>query len=336
MPRKKICLIYTGGTLGMVPSDRGYVPSTELDRLMAAKMPELGTEAMPDFELRRYDPPIDSANAAPEHWYVLAEMIAGLEAGVDGVVVIHGTDTLAYSASALSFLLAECEKPVILTGAQIPLHEVRNDAHGNLLSAMLLAALGQATEVCVCFGPRLLRGNRTTKVRSTALDAFDSPDHPPLADLGTEIRFRDATLPPRPAWLVRPDYRDIDIAVLPIFPGVKPGLLESVLASGVRGLVLESYGAGTAPDRDRALMRAIRDAVDAGIVVVSVSQCLEGRVSLGTYAAGQALADAGVIGGHDMTREAAFTKLHCLTALGFDSDTVRLRLRRNLRGELTP
>ena len=336
---KGVCVIYTGGTLGMVPSAQGYVPATDLDRLLAAKMPELTAAGMPRCELVDYGPPIDSANVLPAFWFALAERVAELEADYDGVVIIHGTDTLAYTASALSFLLARVAKPVVLTGAQIPLAEIRNDAHANLLSAILIASLGRTSETGVVFGRRLLRANRTTKIRSTALDAFDSPGYPPLAELGTEIRFREVTEAPpaEPAsWFDRPAYRPTNVAVLPVFPGLRADVVTAVVEAGLEGLVLECYGLGTAPDRDDDLMGAIREAVDGGVVTVAISQCLEGSVSLRTYAAGSALADCGVISGFDMTREAAFTKLHYLFARGLARDEVARRMQQNLRGELSP
>ena len=337
--RKGVCIIYTGGTLGMVPSAQGYVPATNLDRLLAAKMPELQAEDMPRHELVEYSPLIDSANVTRRFWYELSEKVEDLQADYDGFVIIHGTDTLAYTASALSFLLAHMAKPVVLTGAQIPLCEIRNDAQANLLAAILVAALGRTSGASVVFGRRLLRANRTTKVRSTALDAFESPAFPPLADLGTEIRFRDVNEPRTvvPAsWFARPAYRPQNIAVVPIYPGMPPDVVKALADTGLQGLILECYGMGNAPDADKPLLRAIREAVESGTVIAAISQCLEGNVSLRTYAAGSALADCGVISGFDMTREAAFTKLHYLFARGLPPDEVARRMQENLRGELTP
>ena len=336
---KGVCIIYTGGTLGMVPSAQGYVPSQNLDRLLAAKMPELQSEGMPRHELIEYGPLIDSANVTRRFWYELSERVESLQSDYDGFVIIHGTDTLAYTASALSFLLARMNKPVVLTGAQIPLFEIRNDAQANLLAAILVAAMGRTSGASVVFGRRLLRANRTTKIRSTALDAFESPGFPPLAELGTEIRFRDLneahTVVPA-SWFERPAYRPQNIAVVPIYPGIQPGVVRALVETGLQGLILECYGMGNAPDADEALLRAIREAVESGTVIVAISQCLEGNVSLRTYAAGSALADCGVISGFDMTREAAFTKLHYLFARGFAPEEVARRMQENLRGELTP
>ena len=198
---KGIGVIYTGGTFGMVPSERGYVPAKGLGGLLEANAPEFRREDIPRYELIESDRPIDSANATPKFWYDLAEQIIDIEAHYDGFVIIHGTDTLAYTASALSFLLAPMAKPLVVTGAQIPLVEVESDARANLEAALTVAAAAYTSEVSVVFGRRVLRANRTTKVSSSALDGFDSPSFPPLADLGPPIHFRELGEPRRAATL---------------------------------------------------------------------------------------------------------------------------------------
>lgn len=332
--RGRLAVVYTGGTLGMVRSPRGYVPSRGLARLLAKKSPEIGERFA--FDLVEYDPPLDSANAAPRHWYELAETVEALARERTGVVVIHGTDTLAYTASALSFLLPGLAVPVVVTGAQIPLAEPRNDARGNLLAALEIAEGGRPAEVCVCFGPRLLRGNRSTKMRSTALDAFASPNCAALGHVGTTIRLEPLPLERRWPDLPRAAYRDGAIAVLPLVPGLAAGVIDANVGAGVRGIVLECYGVGTAPDRDSAFLAAVARAVEAGVLVLAISQCGEGSVELATYAAGGALAERGVVGGFDLTREAALTKMHVLFALGLTTADVARLMRQNLCGELTP
>lgn len=332
--RQRLAVVYTGGTLGMQRSPRGYVPARDLGRLLAERSPEVFERYA--FDVVEYDPPLDSANATPRHWYDLAAAVEDASAGRDGIVVIHGTDTLAYTASALSFLLPDLAIPVVVTGAQIPLVEPRNDARGNLLAALEIASGGEPAEVCVCFGPSLLRGNRTTKVRATALDAFASPNCAALGHIGATIRLDLG--PPvrrRPA-LPRPRYRDSAIAVLPLVPGSAARLIQADVVAGVRGIILECYGVGTAPDRDSAFLAAVAHAVEAGVLVLAISQCGEGSVDLATYAAGNALAARGVVGGFDLTREAALTKMHALFALGLTTAEAARLMQECLCGELTP
>ncbi len=337
--RRQLCIVYTGGTLGMRPSPRGYVPAGDIRGLLAEKLPELDGPAMPGYGIEEWEPPIDSANVTPDQWYDLARRIIDLSGRYHGFIVIHGTDTLAYTASALSFLLGGLAAPVVVTGAQVPLFAARNDARTNLLAAFEVAALDRPFEVSVLFGSRLMLGCRTTKMRARAFDAFDSPGFAPLADIGADIHFRpggepDGRPPEEP--VACPAYRPVSVSVLSIVPGLSSTVIDSLAGAGLQGLVLECYGLGTAPDADREFLAALQRAVDAGVVIVATSQCQDGGVSMGTYATGRALAERGVISGFDMTREAAVTKLHYLFALGLDADRVKTLMQRNLRGELTP
>ncbi len=337
--RRQLCIVYTGGTLGMRPSPRGYVPAGNIRGLLAEKLPELDDPAMPGYGIEEWEPPIDSANVTPDQWYDLARRIIDLSGRYHGFIVIHGTDTLAYTASALSFLLGGLAAPVVVTGAQVPLFAARNDARTNLLAAFEVAALDRPFEVSVLFGSRLMLGCRTTKMRARAFDAFDSPGFAPLADIGADIHFRpggepDGRPPEEP--VACPAYRPVSVSVLSIVPGLSSTVIDSLAGAGLQGLVLECYGLGTAPDADRDFLAALQRAVDAGVVIVAISQCQDGGVSMGTYATGRALAERGVISGFDMTREAAVTKLHYLFALGLDADRVKTLMQQNLRGELTP
>lgn len=334
---KRVLIIYTGGTLGMRPTEKGYAPARDLDSLIRERMPGLQASTMPDYVLVEYDDPLESSNAMPHHWYGLADRIRAASADFDGFVVIHGTDTMAYTASALSFLLAGLDKPVVLTGSQIPLCEVRTDAQGNLVSAVQVAAMDAPREVSVCFGRHVYRGNRTTKVAAGELDGFDSPNYPPLAELGVDIRMaRPETLPALPDALGEPvAYRPCDIAVLRIYPGMPARLIETIVETGACGLVLRCYGVGTAPTADKAFLSAVRKVTDAGILLVAVSQCLQGSVSLRRYAAGSELGDAGAISGFDMTTEAAVTKLHMLFSMGLGREEIAQLTQSNLRGELS-
>lgn len=334
---KRVLIIYTGGTLGMRPTEKGYAPARDLDGLIREHMPGLSASSMPNYALVEYDDPLESSNAMPHHWYGLADRIRAASGEFDGFVVIHGTDTMAYTASALSFLLAGLDKPVVLTGSQIPLCEARTDAQGNLVSAVLVAAMSGLREVVVCFGRHIYRGNRTTKVAAGELDGFDSPNYPPLAELGVDIRMaKPEALPPLPDALGGPtEYRPCDIAVLRIYPGMPARLIETIVETGACGLVLRCYGVGTAPTADKAFLAAIRKVTDAGILLVAVSQCLQGSVSLRRYAAGSELGDAGAISGFDMTTEAAVTKLHMLFSMGLEKAEIAQLTQSNLRGELS-
>lgn len=338
MTAKRVCIIYTGGTLGMRATDKGYAPAGDLAALLGERLPELAAPTMPAYELLEYQQPLESSNATPCHWYDLADRIYAAEADFDGFVIIHGTDTLAYTASALSFLLAGLDKPVVITGSQIPLVEVRSDAPGNLIGAVQAIATGALQEVAVSFGRYILRGNRATKVNATELDAFGSPNFPPLAEIGTHFRFNDTNgMPTLPEALrgQRPDYTDCNIAVLRVFPGMSARLIDAIVETGACGIILRCYGVGTAPTADPEFLGAVKRATDAGVIVVAVSECLEGSVTLGRYAAGSALADVGVVSGFDMTTEAALTKLHTLFAAGLNRSTIAVLMQTNLRGELT-
>ena len=335
-PRARVWIAYTGGTLGMVPGTDGYVPAPGLEARLRAALPQLDAPGVPAFELYEYAELLDSANMSPADWNRIGADLAGRQAGYDGFVVVHGTDTMAYTASALSFMLEGLTKPVILTGSQIPLCAARSDARDNLLDALILAGSSAIPEVMIAFGGTLLRGNRTTKVQSEGLRAFASPNAGALAELGIDIRIHRERVrsPAGVPFRLRP-YSSAEVAAVRLFPGITGDFLARLLAPPLAGLVLEAYGAGNGPARDPAILAALAAACARGVVVVVVTQCLEGRAELGVYAAGSALARAGCIGGADMTAEAALTKLAYLFAVGLDPAAVRAEIARDLRGELT-
>lgn len=334
----RVCILYAGGTFGMAPGAAGLVPDRGLAQALQARLPAPGQHGMPRWELHEYEQPIDSAEAQPRDWHRIAADIAARYDAYDGFVVIHGTDTMAYTASALSFALAGLRKPVIVTGAQIPLALPRSDAPGNLASALRIAGGQRLPEVGLVFGSKLLRGNRATKVSAADFDAFDSPNHPPLGRVGIEIEIDRARVLPMPAReafeLVAPTAREV--ALLRLHPGLAVALLERVLAPTVAGLVLHSYGAGNGPVGLPGFVDTLAAASARGVVIVNVSQCARGRVDPALYATGSALAAAGVVGGHDMTVEAALTKLHHLLSLGLPADEVRRRMQQPCCGEFTP
>jgi L-asparaginase len=335
---KQIYIAYTGGTIGMRRRpDGSYIPAPGYLAEVMAGLPELRDPRVPSYHIHEYPALLDSANMTPADWTIIARDIEANYTRYDGFVVLHGTDTMAYTASALAFMLRNLGKPVILTGSQIPLCEVRSDARANLITALLIAASCAIPEVCLSFGSRLLRGCRAVKVNASGLEAFDSPNLPPLGTLGITIELNQAlALPPPPADTSL-EVQELDpqvaIGALRLFPGIAAAMVEALLGS-LRGLVLEAYGAGNGPTRDPAFVAALRQA-RRGVVIVDCTQCLRGSVDLGAYATGALLADAGAISGYDMTAEAALAKLFYLFSAGYEPADVRRLMQQNLRGEVT-
>jgi L-asparaginase len=336
MSRKHICLIYTGGTIGMTMTAQGYAPMPDfpsvLSRLLSDKEANL-----PRYTLHAYPVPIDSSNATPADWLTIARDIAARYNDYDGFVVLHGTDTMAYTASALSFMLRGLRKPVIVSGSQIPLGAVRSDAPQNLVTALQLAADEEINEVAIYFNQRLLRGNRAVKVSTEKLQAFDSPNYPWLGEQCIAMKLHREYLLPRAEResFELPDYRGANVLALRFVPGMPLNAVQAVLDLKPQALILECYGAGNTPDRDPALLDMLARANAQGTVLVGCSQSLHGRVTIGAYAAGAAMPAAGVIGAADMTFEAIFAKLHHLFALGHAPDAVRREFLRDLSGEIT-
>lgn len=334
MPR--VLMLYTGGTIGMQPSPQGYVPCAGLAERLAAHLALGDSGRLPVFDVVEMQPLIDSAELMPEAWNRLVAQLESHWQRYDAFVVLHGTDTMAYSAAALSFMLGALNKPVIFTGSQIPLGEPRSDALNNVVSALQLAAHPDAPrEVCLAFHDRLLRGNRARKVRTQGLDAFDSPNFPWLGELGIGITLNvDSALATG-----TPNFAPIDldpeaVALLPLHPGMSLRRAKALLADdSLKGLVLYSYGVGNPPSFEGELLSALTAANERGVALLNVTQCAQGDVVQGAYATGAALNRAGVVAGADITPEAAVAKLTVLLGRGMRGLELRQALKSALRGE---
>ena len=336
---RKVCIINTGGTIGMLPTEDGYATNDDYMREVLPQVlgPKEGSGDLPAWELVQLPQLLDSSNVSINEWRIIAGLIRDNYDSFDGFVILHGTDTMAYTASALSFMLENLGKPVILTGSQIPLFRVRSDARENLITSCIIAAEGKCPEVCLFFGGKLLRGNRATKASSDQLIAFESPNLPPLAEAAINIQY-DTHLIRRPElgekFRVSEFKEDVPVAVLKIFPGIQYELFDGILTDRLKGLVLEAFGAGNIPTGSDGLLHVVEEAAANGTVIVVCTQCLRGSVLLGAYEASAPLIKAGAVSGLDITPEAAVTKLYHLFSKGLTSEQVREEMGKSLRGEM--
>lgn len=338
----KVLIIYTGGTIGMVQNPKtGAHEPLDFGHLIS-HVPELHGISV-NFNTVQFNPPLDSSNMNPELWSDLAHLIVDNYDDYDGFVVLHGTDTMAYTASALSYMLQNLSKPVIFTGSQLPIGVLRTDGKENLITSIEIAAakdrINQAMvpEVCIYFQGSLLRGNRSKKLSSEEFHAFNSPNYAALARVGVHINwahhhinYAGQTLSLKPFYDLCPD-----VAVLRLFPGITRVTVEAILhITGIRGIVLETYGSGNAMTYDW-FIEALSDAVKRGVIIVNVTQCLGGSCEMGIYETGNRLSRAGVIGSGDMTTEATIVKLMFLLAKYKNPEDVKVRMLKSIAGEIS-
>jgi L-asparaginase len=315
--KSKVMIIYTGGTFGMAYDAQGVLIPFDFS-LILHHLPTLRNLFL-DLTVVSFEEPIDSSNVEPAHWQTIGQIIFDYYNEQDGFVVLHGTDTMAFTASALSFMLQGLAKPVVLTGAQLPIAEPRSDARENLITSLEIASAkkdGRAVvpEVCLYFDYELLRGNRSKKVESMHFDAFESENYPPLAKAGVAIDYNFSAIykPLDKAELKLRSKFNTNISILKLFPGISPASIKSILAiEGLKALVLETYGSGNAPSAPW-LIQLFKDSISKGLIILNISQCPGGMVVQGRYETSKWLEQIGVISGGDMTTEAAVTKLMIL------------------------
>jgi len=340
--QSKVLLIYTGGTIGMNrnPHTKALEPF-DFEHLLY-NVPEL-KQFDTQIETYQFDPPIDSSDMSPALWTDLSHVIADHYDRYDGFVVLHGTDTMAYTASALSYMLENLTKPVIFTGSQLPIGQLRTDGKENLITSIEIAAArhqdGTAIvpEVGIFFNGHLLRGNRTTKQSADGFNAFESFNYPHLVDAGVNILYHeDRMLRPDFAKPMRPHFRlDNNVIIFSLFPGIREDLIRHIIATpNLRSIVMRTFGSGNAP-QNPWLLSALKEGTRRGKVIVNISQCLHGSVEMGRYDTGYQLKEAGVISGYDSTVESAVTKLMFLQSHYDDPEQVRRYMERSIRGEIS-
>jgi L-asparaginase len=335
-----ILIIYTGGTIGMImDEDSNVLVPFNFDSVYE-QIPVLKRYHY-RLDFHCFDPLLDSSNMNPRVWVKLVKIIEENYEKYDGFVVLHGSDTMAYTASALSFMLENLNKPVILTGSQLPLGVTRTDGRENFIASIEIAAAKEddtpiVPEVCIFFENKLLRGNRTVKYNASFFNAFNSGNYPTLADVGIYINYnRNNILKPNFKKLRLHTSMDTNVAVLKLYPGISGQFVESVLETeGLKALVLETFGSGNAPN-DPVFISAIKKAIEKGLIVLNVTQCLSGTVEQEKYETGMALKSIGVIGGKDITTEAALTKLMYLLGQNYTVDEIKTLLLQSLRGEIS-
>ncbi|MBO4692534.1 MAG: type I asparaginase [Bacteroidales bacterium] len=341
--KRKILMIYTGGTIGMKQDEKSMALVPVDISQIQEEVPELKKFGY-SIDTYSFDPVIDSSDITPAFWVNLCNLIKKNYEKYDGFVILHGTDTMSYTASALSFMMEDLAKPVVLTGSQLPVGMLRTDGKENIISSIEIAAAVDETghamvpEVCIYFESQLYRGNRTTKYNAENFRAFRSANYPVLADVGIHIKFNRSLIQYPKRWDLPLKVRtklDTNVAILKIFPGITPAAIDAVMGTkGCRAVVLETFGSGNAPTT-KQFVSTIKKWVKKGLIVVNVTQCQAGKVDMGAYATGVALREAGVVSGYDSTTEATLCKLFVLLGRYSSSAMVKKELQRCLCGEIS-
>ncbi|MFT5753261.1 MAG: L-asparaginase [Flavobacterium sp.] len=339
--KPKILLIYTGGTIGMIKDyETGALKAFNFKKLLK-RIPELQLLDC-DIDTVSFEKPLDSSNISIQDWQNIASMIEGKYESFDGFVVLHGSDTMSYSASALSFMLENLTKPVVFTGSQLPIGDLRTDAKENLITAIQIASLQEKgkpvfTEVCLYFEYKLYRGNRTTKISAEHFNAFASPNFPELAESGVHLKVNRGILLKNKSnkkLKVNKSFDD-NVAVLKLFPGISKNVLSSVLKTpDLKGIILETYGSGNAPSSEWFISE-LENAIKNNICVINVTQCSGGSVNMGLYETSTQLKNIGIVSGKDITSEAAITKLMYLLGQKVAPKVFKTIFETSLRGEMT-